>query len=158
MEFDGNWLHARALFFSFLTTPSGQLQINSRIVWFMPRTCFSFLRGMTYISCLLCPAKRAVVQRNVSECQLYTSPVNVVLYRCFLSLLASEFSYYPRRTLNHITKSVSTGKAQGGSQVWGHFRLSSASNWAVAWGFRKRSRCASPDLDEDSGWLGSCSQ
>lgn len=128
MEFDGNWLHARALFFSFLTTPSGQLQINSRIVWFMPRTCFSFLRGMTYISCLLCPAKRAVVQRNVSECQLYTSPVNVVLVQVFSLPLGFWICLLSMADLESYHEKCKHGKSSG--------RLSSLRSFQVIFSFK----------------------
>lgn len=66
---------------TFPTTPSGQLQINSGLVWSLWRARFSFLWRISYISCLLCPAKRAVVQRNASRhrCQLSTSPVNMII-------------------------------------------------------------------------------
>lgn len=81
--------------FSFLTTPSGQLQINSRLFGSLRRARFSLLWRVSYISCLLCPAKRAVVQRNASrnQYQLSTSPVNLIVVpqvfslRLFLSFL-----------------------------------------------------------------------
>lgn len=92
MKFDGNWLHALTLLFFYVWLPL-QVQINSGLVRFLRRALFSFLFRLTCISCLLCPAKRAVVQMNALRklCQLSTL-IWSSYHRCSLSDCFSIFS------------------------------------------------------------------